>query len=282
MPDQPVRRRLTSTVVATKPGCEPLKRMYEAALASEPRSWTEIEGDFLLAMEQFDANIASGLADMGDLQNGKGDFVNDLLALLLENCAGVSLWSRGGVPGLVFPNHNLDVVFPPVGLIEFNLEAKAVGTPRHPGNPKQKNVLGRPGAADLDKRIKEAAFKAIDLKAEYGRLQSQSGTSPSSGPGGGSLTTWLRTMKPSCYLFIAARVISEGDRDRVVHFASVASRVLDSVGVFCYGPASASQPIPYVKVPVNNPAFELERILFEACQDLAGLRNRQDPPLTSP
>ena len=35
-------------------------------------------------MEGFDANVANGVADIGELQNGKGDFLNDLLALILD------------------------------------------------------------------------------------------------------------------------------------------------------------------------------------------------------
>src|SRR4051812_16226946 len=152
--------------------------MYEAAVAKKPRTWQEIEEPFLRAMEAFDANVATGVADMGDLQNGKGDFFNDLLALVLENCAQVQLYSRGGVPGLIIPKHHLDVTYPSSGTIEFILEAKAVGTPRHPGSPKQ-SPRGRPGSADLDKRIKEVAFKTIDLKAEYARIMAGQGTSPS-------------------------------------------------------------------------------------------------------
>ncbi|MFN8624583.1 MAG: hypothetical protein U0587_01145 [Candidatus Binatia bacterium] len=106
------RPRTTSKTVAAKTGCAPLKEMYERAVSSKPQTWKEVETDFLLAMERFDANVANGVADIGDLQNGKGDFFNDLLALLLENCAGVTLYSRGGVPGLIFPKHNLDVTFP--------------------------------------------------------------------------------------------------------------------------------------------------------------------------
>ena len=115
--------RTTSKTVATKPGCVPLKEMYERAVSSKPKTWNAVEHDFLRAMEGFDANVASGAADIGDLQNGKGDFFNDLLALLLENCAGVTLYSRGGVPGLMFPKHNLDVTFPSTGAVEFLLEA---------------------------------------------------------------------------------------------------------------------------------------------------------------
>src|SRR3989304_1207583 len=76
--------------------------------AGRPKPWTEVEDAFVRAMEAFDANVANGVADIGELQNGKGDFLNDLLALLLEGCAGGQLSSRGGVPGAVFANHHLD------------------------------------------------------------------------------------------------------------------------------------------------------------------------------
>lgn len=132
MARQTAKVRSTSKLVATKPACAPLFAMYQAAEVARPRSWTEIEDAFVAAMSAFDANVASGVADIGDLQNGKGDFFNDLLALLLENCAGVSLYSRGGVPGFVFANHNLDLTYPNTGVVRFTLEAKAVGTPRHP------------------------------------------------------------------------------------------------------------------------------------------------------
>lgn len=200
----PAKPRTTSNSVATKPGCAPLKSAYEQAVAIQPRTWGEIEALFLRAMEEFDANIVSGVADMGDLQNGKGDFFNDLLALLLENCAGVTLYSRGGVPGLIFPKHNLDVTFPNTGVVAFMLEAKAVGTPKHPGSPKQKPI-GRPGSADLDKRVKEIGFKAIDLKAEYARIMAAKGEGPTAIAG--DLTTWLHSVRPRSYVFIAARVL---------------------------------------------------------------------------
>jgi hypothetical protein len=91
MPTRGVPRPRTTS----KLGCLPLKEMYERAVSSKPKTWNEIEHDFLRAMERFDANVAAGAADIGDLQNGKGDFFNDLLALLLENCAGVTAFPTG-------------------------------------------------------------------------------------------------------------------------------------------------------------------------------------------
>lgn len=264
-----VKPRTTSKTVATKPGCAPLRMAYQRAVAIGPNTWNQVEADFLRAMEEFDANIAAGIADMGDLQNGKGDFFNDLLALLLENCAGVTLYSRGGVPGLTFPKHNLDVTFPNSGVVEFMLEAKAVGTPKHPGSPRQK-AIGRPGSADLDKRIKEIGFKTIDLKAEYARIMASQGERPS--PIAGDLSTWLHSVKPRSFVFIAARVTGDNDYERLIRLANVAGLVSDAVGVYCFAPGSASQPASYIARQVP-PHIELARVLFRACQDLVAIKS---------
>lgn len=266
----PVKPRSTSKLVAIKPGCVPLKDAYSRAVALGPKAWdAQVETLFLRGMEGFDANIAAGTADMADLQNGKGDFFNDLLALLLENCAQVQLYSRGKVPGLVFPSHNLDVAFPSTGAIQFILEAKAVGTPRHPNNQRAK-PLGRAGSADLDKRVKELGFKAIDLKGEFARRAASEGASPTDM--GGDLTTWLRSVKPKSYVFFAARVISDKDRDRVIRFADLCGLVSDAVGAFCFRPVSPAQPTQYVadRVP---PHLEIGRVLFRACKDLTAIKS---------
>lgn len=263
-----VRPRTTSRVVASKPGCIPLKEAYLWAQEAVPKRWLTVEEIFLRGMEGFDRNVAAGVADMGDLQNGKGDFFNDLLALILENCAQVQLFSRGHVPGLIFPKHTLDVTYPSVGAIEFILEAKAVGTPKHPGSPKER-AIGRPGSADLDKRVKEIGFKTIDLKAEYARILAERGESPNTISG--DLTTWLRSVKPRSYVFFAARVVSDKDRDRVIRFADVASLVSDAVGVFCFRPVADDQPTTYRAEAVPS-HIAIDRVLFRACQDLTSLK----------
>lgn len=276
MARQTAKVRSTSKLVATKPACAPLRDMYASAVEGQPKSWNEVAQSFVRAMEAFDHNVASGMADIGDLQNGKGDFFNDLLALLLENCAGVDLFSRGGVPGFIFPNHNLDLTFPNTGVVRFTLEAKAVGTPRHPLSPRQK-AIGRPGSADLGKRVKEVSFKTIDLKAEYGRIMAMKGQSPSSTPGG-NLTTWLRSVPPSAYLFIAARIVSHTDFDAAVSFAHTASQVQDGVGLFCFGPGQDANATVYRQIAV--PAeLGIDRVLYRACQDLVALKQESPVPI---
>ena len=148
------------------------------------------------------------------------------------------------------------------------LEAKAVGTPKHPGSPKQKPI-GRAGSADLDKRVKEIGFKTIDLKAEYARIMAAQGESPTAIAG--DLTGWLHSVKPRSYVFIAARVISDTDLKRVISFANIGGLISDAVGIYCFGPKSASRPTKYASRPVP-PHIELARVLFRACQDLLALR----------
>lgn len=271
---QTSKRRSTSQVVATKPGCAPLLDMYHAAEDARPARWVEVEDPFMRAMEGFDSNVAAGLADIGDLQNGKGDFLNDLLALILEGCAGVQLYSRGGIAGFIFANHNLDVTYPNSGIVKFTLEAKAVGTPKHLLSPTQK-AIGRPGSADLAKRIKEAAFKTIDLKAEFGRSMSgggQVGSAP-----GGNLTSWLRSVLPKSYLFIAARIVSPTDLAATIAVAHTAAQVLDGVGLFCFGPSTETAPTTYRRLAVPRD-ISMDYVLYRACQDLVDLKREGVQP----
>src|SRR5690349_15194628 len=140
-------------------------------------------------MSDADALVAAGHTTPGDNRNGKGDFLNDVLATLLERCSGAPLHTRPSIPGLLFEKHALDVAFPYDGPVQLTIETKAAGIPKHPGNPEEQPE-GRRGSADLDKRIKEAAFKDIDIKGEYARTL---------GTGSGAtqdLTGWLRRTPP--------------------------------------------------------------------------------------
>lgn len=267
---------------ATSRRCAPFMDVYDTAEAEGHTSWNQVEQAFLLAMSQFDASIAASVgADMtddekselgADLQNGKGDFFNDLLVLLLKQCSGVQLLtSRRPVPGLIVPVHNLDCVYPAEGDLRFMLEAKMMGTPKHINSPRQKES-GRPGSADIDKRVKELAFKCIDLKGEFSRRQAMSGTAPrTGGPGGGDLTTWLRSVEPKIYFFIAVRVISDSDFERTLKWASTAQQVLDAVGLYCFEPTDSTFTNYQQRYGVP-PDLQLERVLYKACVDLGTYR----------
>lgn len=252
--------RKTSPRVAASPGCRPLAEMYRWAVEAKPSRWPQVEARFLSAMWEFDQNFAAGIANQGDNQNGKGDFFTDLIALLLENCSAKELHGRGAVPGLIFPNHNLDTSYPREGTVEVLIETKAAGAPKSLRNPSQKNLLGRPGSSDLDKRIKEAALKTIDLKAEWARTAGQGG-GPTS-----DLLTWLQRSSPSSFLFLAIRVVSPQDLRKTIRFADAANQMMDGVGLVAYHPG----PLAYQPGEVP-PHLELDRVLSRVCTRLRAL-----------
>jgi|SRR6266699_1484220 len=213
-------------------------------------------------MWRFDENFKAGVANQGDNQNGKGDFFTDLIALLLENCSGKALYGRGTVPGLIFKKHALDASYPPSGTVEVLVETKAAGAPRTGRNPRQKNPMGRRGSADLDKRIKEAGLKTIDLKAEWARRAGQGG-----GPAG-DLITWLRKSKPSSFLFLAIRVVDQNDFRKTIAFADAANQMMDGVGLIAYETNPRKTGYAALSVPTH---LELDRVLSRVCTALRNL-----------
>lgn len=234
--------------------------MYQWAVGAEPSRWTQVEDRFLAAMWGFDQAFAAGLADQGDNQNGKGDYFTDLIALILEHCSGKELHGRGAVRGLIFPKHSLDTSYPKEGTVEVLIETKVAGAPKTGRNPSQKNLLGRPGSSDLDKRVKEAGLKTIDLKAEWARNAGQGG-GPTS-----DLLTWLRRSKPLSFLFLAIRVVDRRDFERTLFFANAANQMMDAVGLVAYEPAGKRYRA--LEVP---PHLELDRVLSRVCTALRNL-----------
>lgn len=258
---KPVPRK-TSPRVATSPGCLPLRDLYEWAERTGPSRWTDVEGRFLQAMWEFDRNVAEGRATQGDIQNGKGDFFTDLIALVLENASGKPLYGRGAIPGLFFPSHNLDASYPPSGDVEVLIETKAAGAPKSGRNPKQKNPQGRPGSADLRKRITETGLKTIDLKAEHARREGR-GEGPA-----GDLVTWLRRSKPLCVLFLAIRVVDARDLKSTVDHAAIARQILDDVGLVAYKMEPGGERYRPAKI---SSYYELDRILSRVASLLRSL-----------
>jgi hypothetical protein len=229
-----------------------------------PRSWAEVESGFLRAMERFDAEVIAGRASEGERQNGKGDYFNEVIAAIVENASGVPLNRRTGVKGLVFRDYNLDVTHPSSGQAEILIEAKTMGTPKHPGN-EQADPAGRSASADLPKRLREAGFKTIDLKAGYGFHQT--GADRQAGPSG-SLTSWLRKAKPLSYVLIAARVTDEGDLKRMIDDTVSMTKIMDGMGLFCFMADDPTSPSPVYSSCEVPASVELARTLHDVAQQM--------------
>lgn len=292
MPSPLVVPRQPRNVLLRNPYCAPLREMYDRMKAARATSWNQVEQDFLETMSSFDAGLPVGLDPgeagkvqsrhlSGAIQNGKGDWFNNVIALLLERCAGIeTLYVRRRVPGLIIAEHNLDGVYPGGAdrEIEFLLEAKMMGTPRHANSTNEK-AAGRDGSADTNKRVKELAFKSIDLKGEAARRLAILGRAPTAGgPGGGDLSTWLHAGRPRIYFFMGVRVLGETDFAAVVRWAETAAQVVDAVGLYCYEPLPGSHAEYRRRWGVPT-VYELERVLFRACTELRGLRDAPPEPI---
>lgn len=215
-------------------------------------------------MELFDAEVIAGRASEGERQNGKGDYFNEVVAAIVENASGVPLNRRRGVNGLVFRDYNLDVTHPATGVAEILIEAKTMGTPKHRGS-EQAQPAGRSASADLPKRLREAGFKTIDLKAGFGFHQISGDRQP--GPTG-SLTSWLRRAKPLSYVLIAARVTDEGDLNRMIADTISMTRIMDGMGLFCFKADDPTSPSPRY-APCEVPAtVELARTLHDVIEQM--------------
>lgn len=209
-------------------------------------------------MEAFDAEVIAGRASEGERQNGKGDYFNELIAFVLENASGVSLNRRRGVNGLVFADYNLDVTYPTSGIAEILIEAKMMGTPKHGGQKDDSNPAGRPASADLQKRLREAGFKTIDLKAGYGFHQHD--RDAQGGPKG-DLSSWLRQAKPLSYVLIAARVTDEKDLQRVIADTTSSTQIFDGLGLFCFKASDPNSASPHYSPCKVRPEIDLGHVV---------------------
>lgn len=261
--------------LTTGAACLPFREHLAAERGENTRalSWAQVQDAFLQAMAQFDAQVVAGTATEGERQNGKGDYFNDLLALVLEASSGRTLSTRRRVPGLIFPKHNLDVTYPDEGVAEVLVEAKMLGTPKHPGSERQQPA-GRPAQADLLKRAKELGFKAIDLKAGFGMEISHIGGSQA-GPAG-DLQSWSHAARPKTFFLMAIRVISEADLRACIETSSNIQKILDGVGLFAYTNDHLREaPRFYVEANFRNArvpsAMQLGPVLYQIATILKSL-----------
>ena len=267
-----MERKQPGIAFLTGKACASFRQHLEEVKRLDPpaRSWDQVEQGFLTAMESFDAEVFAGRASEGERQNGKGDYFNELLALVLENASGVPLNRRRGVKGLVFADYNLDVTYPAEGVAEILIEAKMMGTPKHPGSDKA-DAYGRPANSDLPKRLREAGFKTIDLKAGYGFYQAASGGQE--GPVG-SLTQWLRKAKPLSYVLIGARVTDRNDLRRMIDHTGNMGQIMDGMGLFCFEAVDPTSPHPKYsacKVPTH---LELGRVIHDIAEQMKATNSK--------
>jgi hypothetical protein len=231
-------------------------------------TFTAIEREFLRTMDDFDQIVRGGVP-AADIR-AKGDFFNDVLELLLQRATQKTLATRGDVDGLLL-DHRLDLTYPDASTStvrpEVIVETKMAGTPQHPENRKSTPREGRRASQDLDKRIKEAAYKDVDIKGLH------AATAGTGGGGGGSLTAWLKSTPPKSYLLLAIRVAEPTDMDLSIEKADAAANWFQKCGLFMYGHRDWDLELRYEKktLPRGRRSLELQSVLADVCADLNAL-----------
>jgi hypothetical protein len=206
----------------------PFVALIEKVAAERIERFSEIEDEFMVAMSDFDTLQAAGELTSGEYQ-AKGFFFNEIVARLIERCAGQGVAQRGKRRGILMANVDVDICFPadPTTRPEVIAETKMMGTPKHPRSPKA-GPLGRPGSRDLDKRVREIALNVIDLKL----ADVEGGSTPI-----GDIATWIQQTTPPFFGFFGIRVVSDGDRRATEGRAQLlANSYANGVGLFLYGP----------------------------------------------
>ncbi len=223
-------------------------------------SWRSVEADFLSVVTAFDTEYSIGKQDTGWYQL-KGRFFNDLIVDLVENCAGRPIARRAKRPGTLFAAIDLDICYPvdPKSPPIVAGESKIAGTPPHSRN---KNVA-RAGSQDLDKRLREVALNALDVKIANAATRDQSII---------DIADWIRRTNPRYFTFWAFRADSVTDFQKAVRrLDALASSYADGVGGFFYEPISPNEPTTY-RVLTPPDSLNMERVLSRLCRLIANLQ----------
>lgn len=210
----------------------PFRALLQRVEAQGVETFAEIERDFVAAMSAFDQRLAAGELTSGQNQN-KGLFFNELIARLIERCAGLGVAQRGKRPGILTPTVDVDLCYPadPKTRPAIIAEVKMAGTPKHPRSP-QAGVMGRPASADVDKRIREIALNVIDLKL----ADVQGGTTSI-----GDITSWIQETRPRFFALFGLRVIDSNDLRKVLaRFQYLANSYANGVGLALFQPVDPS------------------------------------------
>jgi hypothetical protein len=263
----PRKQKLTKSKAKGSDALEVLRKECERVAASRAQTFTAVQPGFLKAMTAFDRLVADGKVTPAEVR-AKGDFFNDVLELILARRSKVTLATRGSVQGLLL-DHSLDLTYPDAKDKHVRpaviIETKMAGLPRHPGNEKSTPVNGRRASQDLDKRLKEAAYKDVDIKGEHA-----SAAAGNTGGGGGSLSGWLKSTPPKSYLLLAVRVADEADLRLSLEKANAAAQWFQRCGVLIYGHRGwkTRQAYEAKTLPRAHRGLDLQAVLSDIAEDL--------------
>lgn len=250
--------------------------IIEAVETENIERFATIVHPVLAALGSFDALMARGELTSGEYQ-AKGFFFNEVVARLIERCAGLGVAKRGKRPGILLANVDVDICYPadPGTRPEVIAETKMAGTPKHPGNPRA-GALGRRGSADLDKRMREIALNVIDLKL----ADLEGASSPI-----GDISTWIQQTRPPFFAFFGIRAINRSDLETAVRRAQLlGNSYANGVGLLLYEPvdiATEGGRVTYRQIPSPG-GMSIDDAVIRICRLIKSVGSQHRPAEPAP
>jgi len=217
--------------------------------------FSSIQRNFLDIMHFLDTYRKKGIVPEGEYRQ-KGNLFRDLISGLIEKKCGFKLRDRK-VLGLT-DIHDLDLVFLIGDKLILAGEVKMLGTPSHITSDGERKPP-RGGSVDLDKRLKEVKYTAIDLKLRYGGVDI------------GRWNDWIARASPNFYSIWGCMVTDAPDAIRRNNVELMISKFLklrnynNGVGVLFYH----EQNEHYVEVLDRRlEEIKIDEIIKEICRNL--------------
>lgn len=233
------------------------------------RHFADIQADFLALVWSLDQYRTRGVVprDMGKAKHAdarrleavyrsKGNWLADLIALLLENQTTSRLAPRSGVQGFS-QLHQIDVAWPARGRPIVDplvcVETKMTGAPATSSTPE------RGALADFTNRRKELKFAATDLKL-YRRQQETRID---------HWDTWRRREPPKTYFLWCARMTAKDKIDTLVaEVRLLTDTYLDGAGLFAYRLAPSGTAYEPVMISQRARVAQLDDVLHRIANEI--------------
>jgi hypothetical protein len=233
------------------------------------RRFADVQADFLALVWSLDQYRTRGVVprDMGNAKHAdarrleavyrsKGNWLADLIALLLENQTTSRLAPRSGVQGFS-QLHQIDVAWPARGRPIVDplvcVETKMTGAPATNSTPE------RGALADFTNRRKELKFAATDLKL-YRRQQETRID---------HWDTWRRREPPKTYFLWCARMTAKDKIDALVdEVRLLTDTYLDGAGLFAYRLAPSGTAYVPVMLSQRARVAQLDDVLHRVANEI--------------
>jgi len=226
------------------------RKAIELAQNSDGTFGSICEPFLTLMHSELNSYRRKGLIPEGEYRQ-KGNAFRDMLSWLINKRSGIRLEDRR-VKGFT-DIHDIDLVFMPDNVLKVAGEAKLLGTPAHlleSGEEKPE----RAGHVDVDKRLKEVKFTAVDLKLRYGGINV------------GIWDNWIANARPAFYSIWGCMVGEKTPKkiELLTRKFVELRKYNNGVGVLFYTEREGN----YVRIRDTAPELDIDKTIQDLCKNL--------------